>query len=107
VFIGALTAVTVLIRPTVVAAKAYESTNKQRTSGIYDIVICMRTTLDLPVSLIDEARATLGFKSKTDTVVFALREAIRRGRVDTLKSLMGRVTFEFDPGELRRQDRKR
>jgi hypothetical protein len=67
----------------------------------------MRTTLDLPMTLVDEARTTLGFKSKTDTVVFALREVIRRGRVDALKSLMGRITFEFDPAELRRKDRVR
>jgi len=67
----------------------------------------MRTTLDLPVNLVDHARETLGFKSKTDTVVFALREVIRRGRVDDLKSLMGRVSFEFDPAELRRKERQR
>jgi Arc/MetJ family transcription regulator len=67
----------------------------------------MRTTLDLPVDLVDRARETLGFKSKTDTVVFALREVIRRGRADDLKSLMGRVTFEFDPAELRHKERAR
>jgi Arc/MetJ family transcription regulator len=67
----------------------------------------MRTTLDLPDHLMDEARAALGFKSKTDTVIFALREVIRRGRVDDLKALMGRVSFDFDPAELRRKDRRR
>jgi len=67
----------------------------------------MRTTLELPNDLVDTARATLGFKSKTDTVVFALREVIRRGRVDELKALMGRVQFEFDPREVRRKDRPR
>jgi hypothetical protein len=59
------------------------------------------------MDLVDTARAALGFKSKTDTVVFALREVIRRGRVDDLKSLMGRVTFEFDPADLRKKDRAR
>ncbi|MCL4849716.1 MAG: type II toxin-antitoxin system VapB family antitoxin [Acidobacteria bacterium] len=67
----------------------------------------MRTTLDLPVNLVDEARATLGFKSKTDTVVYALREVVRRGRVDDLKSMVGRIRFEFDPTELRAKDRRR
>lgn len=65
----------------------------------------MRTTLDLPNSLLDEARATLGLRSKTDTVVFALREVVRRGRIDELKSLLGKVEFEFDPAELRRKER--
>lgn len=65
----------------------------------------MRTTLDLPNALLDEARATLGLRSKTDTVVFALREVVRRGRIDELKSLLGKVEFEFDPAELRRKER--
>ena len=34
----------------------------------------MRTTLDLPSGLVEEARDAVGFTSKTDTVVFALRE---------------------------------
>ena len=38
----------------------------------------MRTTLDLPVDLVDAARSALGFKSKTDTIILALRELVRR-----------------------------
>lgn len=67
----------------------------------------MRTTLILPEELIDEARRTLGFTSKTDTVVHALREVVRRGRRDELKDLLGRVTFEFDPAAIRKKDRGR
>ena len=67
----------------------------------------MRSTLDLPDELIETARETLGFKSKTDTVVFALREVIRRSRIDELKALMGNVTFEFDPMEMREKARRR
>jgi Arc/MetJ family transcription regulator len=67
----------------------------------------MRTTLDLPERLVEEARSALGFKSKTDTVVFALREVVRSSRIDELKSLMGRVTFDFDPNEIRRMGRRR
>jgi Arc/MetJ family transcription regulator len=66
----------------------------------------MRTTLDLPDQLVDEARAALGFTSKTDTVVYALREVVRRGRADELKRLMGAVEFEFDPRALRRKERR-
>ena len=61
---------------------------------IYDIY--MRTTLDLPDVLIDEARDVLGFKSKTDTVVYALKEVIRRGHVQGLKALFGKVHIELD-----------
>jgi len=56
----------------------------------------MRTTLDLPADVLEAARATLGFKSKTDTVVYALREVVRRGRIEELKSLFGRVHVELD-----------
>jgi len=67
----------------------------------------MRTTLILPETLIDAAREMLGFTSKTDTVVYALREVVRRGRRDELKGLLGRVRFEFDPTDARRKDRRR
>lgn len=70
-------------------------------------MIVMRTTLDLPEDLVEQARTALGFKSKTDTVIFALREVVRRHRLDELKALMGRIHFEFDSTELRRRDRHR
>lgn len=67
----------------------------------------MRTSLILPSELLDEARRTLGFTSKTDTVVYALREVVRRGRTEELKAMLGKVKFEFDPTELRKRDRAR
>ena len=67
----------------------------------------MRTTLDLPEELVEQARLAVGFKSKTDTVVFALREVVRRQRIDELKQLMGRIRFEFDPTDMRKKDRQR
>jgi hypothetical protein len=67
----------------------------------------MRTTLILPEGLVEEARTALGYSSKTDTVVFALREVVRRSRVEDLKRLMGKLEFEFDPTELRKRDRAR
>jgi hypothetical protein len=67
----------------------------------------MRTTLILPDGLVEEARAALGYSSKTDTVVFALREVVRRSRVDDLKRLMGKIEFDFDPTRLRKRERRR
>ncbi len=63
----------------------------------------MRTTLDLPEELLEEARSLLRFKSKTDTVTFALRELIRRRRIDELKELMGAVRLEVDLPRSRRR----
>ena len=67
----------------------------------------MRTTLDLPHELIEQARTAVGFKSKTDTVIFALRELVRRQRLDEVKTLLGKIRFEFDPTELRKRERGR
>jgi len=64
----------------------------------------MRTTLDLPEELVEQARKALGFKSKTDTVVLALREVVRRSRLDELKDLLGRVDLQIDiPASRRRR----
>jgi Arc/MetJ family transcription regulator len=63
----------------------------------------MRTTLDLPEELVEEARNALGFKSKTDTVVLALREVVRRSRLDELKDLLGRVDLQIDIPASRRR----
>jgi len=63
----------------------------------------MRTTLDLPADLIEEARNALGFRSKTDTVVLALRELVRRHRLDELKALLGNVELDVDLPRSRRR----
>jgi hypothetical protein len=63
----------------------------------------MRTTLDLPTSLLDEAQRLLGFKSKTDTIILSLTELVRRRRIDELKNLMGRVELDIDLDHSRRR----
>ena len=67
----------------------------------------MRTTLDLPDGLVEEARAAIGFKSKTDTVIYALKEIIRRKQLNQLKVFIPRMQFDFDPSEIRKKDRRR
>lgn len=63
----------------------------------------MRTTLDLPGELLDEAQRLLGFKSKTDTVVLSLTELVRRRRIDELRDLAGKVHLEIDVDRARRR----
>ena len=63
----------------------------------------MRTTLDIPEELINEARRLLKYKSKTDTVILALRELIRRRRLEELKELLGSVRLDIDLPESRRR----
>lgn len=66
-------------------------------------MLYMRTTIDIPENLIEEARQLLGFKSKTDTVVLSLQELVRRRRIEELKSLMGAVKLEIDLPQSRRR----
>lgn len=66
----------------------------------------MRTTLDIPEPLLEEARRVLGFKSKTDTVVLSLTEIIRRRRIEELKGLLGKVRLDVDLPASRRRPRK-
>ena len=63
----------------------------------------MRTTLDLPAALMDEAQKLLGFKSKTDTVVLSLTELVRRRRIEELRGLLGRVDLDLDVDRSRRR----
>ena len=63
----------------------------------------MRTTFDIPAALLDEARAAVGYTSKTDTVILALRQLVRQHRLDELKALIGRVHLDVDLAESRRR----
>ena len=63
----------------------------------------MRTTLDLPEGLIDEARVALGLSSKTETIVYALREVIRRRHLEELKGMFGTIKIDVDTARSRRR----
>jgi Arc/MetJ family transcription regulator len=67
----------------------------------------MRTTLDLPDDLLEEAQRLLGFKSKTDVVVLSLRELVRRRRIEELKALLGAIQLDIDVPRSRRRPRRR
>lgn len=67
----------------------------------------MRTTLDLPDGLVEEAREAIGYKTKTDTVVFALNEIIRRKRKDELKEWITKFEYSSAPTEMRKKARLR
>lgn len=64
----------------------------------------MRTTLDIPEELIEEARLLLGFKSKSDTIIVSLRELIRRKRIEELKKMAGSIKLEIDVPSSRRRN---
>lgn len=66
----------------------------------------MRTTMILPPELVEEAREAAGLKSKTETVIFALRELIRRKRLDELKSMFGATDIDVDLDYVRGRERR-
>jgi hypothetical protein len=70
-----------------------------------DYAFLMRTTLDIPEPLLEEARMLLGVESKTDAVVLSLQEVVRRKRIDELKAMMGHVKLEIDLPKSRRRPR--
>ena len=67
----------------------------------------MRTTLNIPEDLIEEARQLLGIRSKTDTVILSLKELVRSRRVEELKEMFGMIRLEIDIPCSRRRRLKR
>ncbi len=63
----------------------------------------MRTTLNIPPEIIAEAQRILGYTSKTDTIIFSLRELVRRKRVEELKALAGSIHLHIDLKKSRRR----
>lgn len=66
----------------------------------------MRTSLNIPPELVEEAQRLLGYTSKTDTVIFSLQELIRHGRVEELKKMAGAIHLELDIAKSRRRPSK-
>jgi len=65
----------------------------------------MRTTLDLPEALLNEAREATGKASKTETIVYALQEVVRRRKIETLKAMFGTVAIDLDLSKVRGRHR--
>ncbi len=62
--------------------------------------------MDCPRPYSKKRGLSLGFKSKTDTIVVALRELVRRQRLDERKGMMGNVRLEIDVPASRRPPKR-
>ena len=51
---------------------------------MYDMLVIKRTSLNVDLDLVAEARAILGTRGTTDTVTRALEEVVRRDRLRAL-----------------------
>jgi len=65
--------------------------------------VIMRTTLEIPDHLIEQAQKELGFKSKTDVVIYSLRELLRKKRIEELKGLAGKIELDIDLAKERKR----
>jgi Arc/MetJ family transcription regulator len=61
----------------------------------------MRTTMDLPEDLLEEAKSLSGTRSKTAAVILPLKDYIDRKKIDSLRKLRGSITVERDLTTLR------
>jgi hypothetical protein len=61
----------------------------------------MRTTMDLPEDLVEEAKSLSGTRSKTAAVILALKDYIDRKKIDRLRKLKGSIAVEQDLTTLR------
>ena len=61
----------------------------------------MRTTLDLPEKLLEEAMRTSNTKTKTKVIIIALEELIRKRELSKLKNFKAKVNLDIDLDILR------
>jgi Arc/MetJ family transcription regulator len=56
----------------------------------------MRTTLDLPDNLINEAMKMTRIKTKTKVIITALEQLIRREKLSEIKKFKGKINLDID-----------
>jgi hypothetical protein len=61
----------------------------------------MRTTLDLPEPLIDEALKLSHQRTKTAVIIAALEDLVRKSKLEGLKMFKGRVKLDINLAALR------
>ena len=61
----------------------------------------MRTTLDLPEDLLNEAMKASHIHTKTKVIITALEELIRKSKISGLKDFKGQVDLDIDLNAVR------
>jgi hypothetical protein len=65
----------------------------------------MRTTLDLPQTLLRKAQSILHTKTKTETLIVGLHQVLRRERIQGLLSMRGNFPINIDLKKSRKKIR--
>ena len=63
----------------------------------------MRTTLDIPEDLINEAMKNTHIKTKTQLIITALEGLIRKSKISDLKKFKGAVDLDIDLDIIRKR----
>jgi Arc/MetJ family transcription regulator len=63
----------------------------------------MRTTLDLPDSLVQEAMALTRMKTKTEVIKAALQNLIQKEKIKDIKKYYGKIDLEINLDDLRKR----
>lgn len=61
----------------------------------------MRTTLDLPEDLLTKAMSLVQIKTKTQVIIVALQELIRKAELSELKKFKGKINLDIDLNQIR------
>ena len=70
------------------------------------LILCIwrsiiRTTLDLPKDLIDEAMKATRITTKTQLIITALEDLLRKSKISGLKNFKGKVDLDIDMNAMR------
>jgi len=63
----------------------------------------MRTTLDLPKTLIEEAMKVSHQHTKTAVIITALEDLVRKSQIQKLKTFKGKINLNIDLNSLRKR----
>ena len=64
----------------------------------------MKTTLDLPDELMEEAMQLTDIKTKSEVIILALQELIKKNKIAELRAYKGKVNLDMDIDLLRNRN---
>ena len=68
--------------------------------------IMRRTTITIPRELVEELLKVTQAKNKTQAVISAIEQEIRRRKLERIKSMAGHMDFELEAEELRHESER-
>ena len=63
----------------------------------------MRTTVDIPEELLEEARRVTDSKTMRETIILGLQELVNRNKRQELRKLAGKIHLNLDLSRSRRR----